>query len=909
MANEEVFDDDFYQEDFSTATEWEAFVSRLTDILESYEVVEEEPLSNNELSLCEWCEEEESIVFNDFNLSVIRYKAKIPPKQEASKSTQCQVFQDLISIKNDHCLLDFNYLRHDYEVLYAPKPAKIHPLAVWYGLRDFIVLKNKKPLHDLSKIKLLQSSMRISVFDSKCNIPTFIQALYHEQDLFLGIYEYKEFQLAFDIVHLKTPPPPCKYLSGLIEMFKGKIGMAYVNPVTVSVCLSYSLKNFLSAAYSSDKKSDNDEWDKIDFVNVVSNLSFGVSIDPVHELILYTKWPQVGENVVFDSETYSDFNPINAPKWSIRTRFDYTPVCYLADMLHDYLTLIESQEALSEYYNFLLSKNRAGDVGNPFAALTDSRIPSLPSVLNTGSYSIDGPINEDQMQQIFSYLFPENNAGKFSYGDIQDNQFDPQKIKSATPDSLVHRLSIILANIYTSFSGRRSVAQFWTEFTQKLRERVEKCLRIPGVASGFPDMRTCLLHQKLQMLNVCIERKNIREGRLPFAMQQQFAQQEGKTDSDDEFFDCDDDRVVDDEAAATQSPWNPVGRISKLGKMLLIDCDEPLYIPVTQDPVPKTEDELEDDAEMLLNVSDSELRAQLMSASLLSDMESFKAANPKGKLEDFIRWYSPRDWIEDEANEDELFGRKGHLSDRMMIPGNTWQTVWSSAKPVPARRQRRLFDDTKEMEKVLHFLECQTLGSIGELTIAPLFHSALIKLQKESEETKDFLPNFKEKENKLKQNCCILSREKWISSKNVSRKKWEAITNDFSEWELSINQGKSIMKKLYQEDYKLNDDDIKFLNSLMKCYDTELEGGAKNDIGVRVMSMFNEARAYQNEQRPEDHSWSLPDPFEKQFTLRQFGNTTNQGTGGPQFMRVILSGNEFRLCGAFSQNTTFVYAP
>lgn len=38
----------------------------------------------------------------------------------------------------------------------------------------------------------------------------------------------------------------------------------------------------------------------------------------------------------------------------------------------------------------------------------------------------------------------------------------------------------------------------------------------------------------------------------------------------------------------------------------------------------------------------------MMSASLLSDMESFKAANPNGKIEDFIRWYSPRDWIEGE---------------------------------------------------------------------------------------------------------------------------------------------------------------------------------------------------------------------------------------------------------------------
>lgn len=66
------------------------------------------------------------------------------------------------------------------------------------------------------------------------------------------------------------------------------------------------------------------------------------------------------------------------------------------------------------------------------------------------------------------------------------------------------------------------------------------------VTSGFPDMRTCLLNQKLQMLNVCMERKNIREGKLPFSMQG-LAHQEGKTDSDDEFFDCDDDRVADDE--------------------------------------------------------------------------------------------------------------------------------------------------------------------------------------------------------------------------------------------------------------------------------------------------------------------------------------------------------------------------
>ena len=146
--------------------------------------------------------------------------------------------------------------------------------------------------------------------------------------------------------------------------------------------------------------------------------------------------------------------------------------------------------------------------------------------------------------------------------------------------------------------------------------------------------------------------------------------------------------------------------------------------------------------------------------------------------------------------ERDPFGRKGHLSDRMMIPGNTWQTVWSSAKPVPARRQKRLFDDTKEAEKVLHFFESQTLGSIGQLTIAPLFHSALLRLQKEMEGVKQFMPNAKEMEEKLKLNCCTLSREKWNNAKSLSKKKWEMVTNDMSELELAVNQARSILMKL-----------------------------------------------------------------------------------------------------------------
>jgi hypothetical protein len=47
----------------------------------------------------------------------------------------------------------------------------------------------------------------------------------------------------------------------------------------------------------------------------------------------------------------------------------------------------------------------------------------------------------------------------------------------------------------------------------------------------------------------------------------------------------------------------------------------------------------------------AEVRTRMQVGSLLSDMESFKAANPGAILADFVRWHSPRDWIEGTDDE------------------------------------------------------------------------------------------------------------------------------------------------------------------------------------------------------------------------------------------------------------------
>ena len=81
-------------------------------------------------------------------------------------------------------------------------------------------------------------------------------------------------------------------------------------------------------------------------------------------------------------------------------------------------------------------------------------------------------------------------------------------------------------------------------------------------------------------------------------------------------------------------------------------------------------------------------------------MEAFKAANPGSVLEDFIRWHSPKDWIESETDS-----QKGTLSERMADPKNIWVETWQMAQPVPVSKQKQIFDIRSEAEKALHYFE------------------------------------------------------------------------------------------------------------------------------------------------------------------------------------------------------------
>ncbi|EFA03502.1 Rab3 GTPase-activating protein catalytic subunit-like Protein [Tribolium castaneum] len=422
---------------------------------------------------------------------------------------------------------------------------------------------------------------------------------------------------------------------------------------------------------------------------------------------------------------------------------------------------------------------------------------------------------------------------------------------------------------------------------------------------GYPDLRTSLLHQKLQMLNCCIERKQARENTTTT-----FDSAEGSSTDEDEFFDCADKPEEETRKKEKYSLWNqPVGRLGKFNNLKLLKTGDPLYIPVTQEPVPKSEDQLEEDTDVLLKLGSdaqgSELRAKMMSASLLSDMESFKAANPGSVLEDFIRWYSPRDWIESEEL-DEWGQKKGELSSRMMIEDNFWVQTWDSAKPVPAHRQKRLFDDTREAEKVLHFLDSRSLCQICEMLIPVLCHIAIYRV---GEERPRELADAGERLRALVKTAERISRES-----KLQPRRFEGFIQEVTALELRTSQVNSLMYK-FNPAGAVDENLSNLIGKLVSGREVEIADRVDSTLGNRIVGMFSDAQKAANmiltEQATEDGksvkgNAAFPQASEREIVMRvSVPRPATYSAECPQFLRAVLGKSEFRLVGAFSEDIVF----
>lgn len=257
----------------------------------------------------------------------------------------------------------------------------------------------------------------------------------------LGVCEQENTRLTFDIVHLAQAHPSCKYLSGILDMFKEKIPYEYKDPATVSVRFTYNLKKFPESSFVLKRKFPfSDRQDDVVDIRPNTILPFGVSVDPVRELVLYCKWLEVAENVVMDSRNYSDFDPMLSQTWSFRLHYEAVPNSFMRECLFEFLQQCDSTRTLAdligaEYAYSACSEVASRDDTNPLERLTVSKISKFTTSMLSAAISgessqgqskkstkkgkpLEGPLKDDQLMAMLYFLFP----------DAQDDASNPYKM-------------------------------------------------------------------------------------------------------------------------------------------------------------------------------------------------------------------------------------------------------------------------------------------------------------------------------------------------------------------------------------------------------------------------------------------------------------------------------------------------
>ncbi|XP_063070153.1 rab3 GTPase-activating protein catalytic subunit [Engraulis encrasicolus] len=996
--------------DFTTASEWERFVSRVEEVLNDWKLIggsvgkapEKGDYTNGT-----WEEKNQEISFADFKFCVTHHYLKQEGssdnegKEEQEEDAFPAAMQDLLCMNNDF-------------------PPRAHCLVRWYGMREFVVISpgtNCEAIISESKCNLLLSSVSIALANTGCQVPVLVQIQHKWRRMYAGECQGSNVRTDFEMVHLRKVPSQYNHLSGLLDIFKSKIGcpLTPLPPINIAIRFTYVLQDWQQHFWP-QQPPDFDallagEVGGVEF----GKLPFGACEDPISELHLATTWPHLTEGIVVDNDVYSDLDPLQAPHWSVRVRKADNPQCLLGEFLLEFFKLCMLKESTEE----LLGKSTVeeegkenADISHALSKLTEpTAVPisklSVSSMVHSARKRIrrhrrvdESPLNADVLNSILLYLFPDAatdkpsdaTAAKAKQGNPDGkSEAEPEdynlfnQFKSAPSDSLTYRLALCICMVNFYHGGVRAVAHLWQEFVLEMRYRWENNYLVYGLASGVPDLRCCLLHQKLQMLNCCIERKRARDdsrqksgggaseggivgrdrktsstaaaaaqenGRLAPDASTSAEVSPGKSweswseDSEDEFFEClSDTEELKEEATAAEgggakeaSKAKPEGRLQPHGNLTLLNSDEPLYIPVTQEPAPMTEDTLEEQSEVLAKLGTSaegaHLRARMQSACLLSDMESFKAANPGCCLEDFVRWYSPRDYVEeevevevaDESGEGATTTRKevrGELSARMKIPGNMWVEAWETAKVTPARRQRRLFDDTKEAEKVLHYLALQKPADLTRHLLPCLLHAATLKV-KEEEAKEDILSVRKA----LQQ--VITHSSKLLRHPIPDYKKVEELINQVMVLEAVVARARSLKAKFgigssSSDRGKEEEEELeRFVSSLLEDPEVSVLGAGRGPAGSIIHKMFvsaqraallspmeeDPARASGGEdKKPSSAGSGVPDfppAAGREVILRTcVPRPAPYSKALPQRMFCVLMREEFRLAGAFSSDTSF----
>lgn len=217
--------------DFTTASDWEKFISDLEQALRQWGLSSgqrkagSKRLSREQLSASSWSLLTEPLKFSRVALLLHHFYAKDLPEEEpldiSRRGNELPVaLQDTASSDNDF-------------VSQCPAITRL------FGLREYVLISSadrNQPISNIDRVKLLTSSSAISLGNIACTVPVFVQVTPNH---YTGLLIDSDMRTHFDMVCLKEVPSKLKHLSTLLTLFKEKLGYPTTECLSVRVSVRF----------------------------------------------------------------------------------------------------------------------------------------------------------------------------------------------------------------------------------------------------------------------------------------------------------------------------------------------------------------------------------------------------------------------------------------------------------------------------------------------------------------------------------------------------------------------------------------------------------------------------------------------------------------------------------------------
>ncbi len=351
-------------EDFTSASDWERFVANIEGSIREWGMAdakgEQEQVPNKDERPGRkqvWCREKRNASYLGFDFNVVRHTLRDEEDEDDKTSTEKDkdLEEEKPEVKMDFGQGDKENLEEEeeeedkslplskalQEMMHSSLdfPAGSHPAHYFFGCTDFILLSpagGREEVDTPSRARVALSAAAVAASDTRCRVPVLVQVMARPRAQFAGVLASREHRTELEMAVLPrrsaAAAADCAHLQDLLRIFRERLSRPLAcdvpqGRVSASVRKTFLLEDWaglyqwaqappdleLLSAFGDSSEDD------------LASLPLGSTSDPVKRLVLNADWPKINEALVIENGVHDDFDPREAPKWSVAVTFDDNP--------------------------------------------------------------------------------------------------------------------------------------------------------------------------------------------------------------------------------------------------------------------------------------------------------------------------------------------------------------------------------------------------------------------------------------------------------------------------------------------------------------------------------------------------------------------------------------------------------